>query len=423
MKIVIYGTSRSGKDYQINQFVKYLTNNGVKALHIAGSKKLNELSLEYFGQDFKYISELNKHLMRREFIKLVDKYDKSYQVVFVDGHYSFPVEDSFKVVFTEADKSCYDHFFYLDTETNKIIQNFRNSEEEKKDELIQSDDVDRWKKFEITALKSICESLEKELIILDEDVKYCSEFMFSWIKEFKIKYDYIRITKNLVQRIISNAPNRNSSSAYVIDCDKTYSINDTTYDFCRFLDIEPLKLKRIFHGDRYSSYQFFKFNKLFSQFDSSEINLAADYAKEQSNISSNVRALVFSDNNFVIALTAGLTEIWEAQIKSSSSTSYLFGNSTTSISTYYVTPLFKKFFVEHLQSYGYEVISLGDSIIDLPMLEAADQGFIIAHSKINNAVLEYFQTNNTNVSQIFGEQHIYPIKQSRNIRNAIYSTK
>lgn len=413
MKIAIYGTSRSGKDYQISHMISCLKKNRVTAIHVPGSTTLNELSDRIYNCKFKLLSQDKQCFLREEFIKVINQFDADYEVVFVDGHFAFPKNDDFEIVFTEADRNCYDHFFYLDAATELILENSRKSEGDKKNTEIQLDDIKAWKTFEIDGMQKVCASLNKELVIIDEDIQTCAEFVLSWVQNFNQKYDYQTITKNLVKEFLNEIKLEAPLSVLAIDCDNTLAMNDTTYDFCDCLGIDKQLLKQIFLGDRYSSYQFFKTNKLYSQFNHSDRNNASQNAMQKIKISPDLKQAIDSNKySLVIALTAGLTEIWQSKLDELDGVNSLFGNTSNSESLTFVTPIFKKCFVDALRNNDCLVTAIGDSIIDIPMLESSDNGFIVAHNKINKAVLKYFEENSkSKISQLFTTDWLYPINQ------------
>ncbi len=121
-----------------------------RALHLEGSTTLNVLANKTFSTSFKALSEEEKVSLRKEFTELIRQKEAEYEVVFVDGHYSFIEEDGFRVVFTEEDRNIYDTFFYLDTPPAEMIVQFsRNSQGgDKKNTKITADEVRRWKSFE-----------------------------------------------------------------------------------------------------------------------------------------------------------------------------------------------------------------------------------------------------------------------------------
>ncbi|WP_424409544.1 AAA family ATPase [Pasteurella sp. PK-2025] len=412
MKIAIYGVSRSGKDYLLERVVEYLKAQKISALHIKGSATLNALSKQKYGMQFKDINEEQKIILRENFIKEVDKSAQYHDVVFVDGHYAFITENGFNIVFTETDKYCYDHFFYLDTLTERIIEFSRADPKRMLDLDISVDMVNKWKAFEKQELSRTCNELEKELVILDEDTESCIQFIALWIKEYSKKFNYIEIAKRIVANFINSNPN-NYTKVMLVDCDNTISENDITYDFCKFLNINKASVKKVFLGDRYSSYQFFKIRQLYQTANRKTVNQAIDFSAANLLINKKIWKLINNklEDTYIIALTVGLLEVW-AKWFYEQKIGTLFGNSINLEQDFFVTPLLKKYIAYAFQSQGFEVLSIGDSMIDIPMLEISNYGYIVAHRKINQAVLGYFQQNkNSQIVQIFAEECRYPIKQ------------
>ncbi|EKO3844665.1 hypothetical protein NTE29_004984, partial [Vibrio harveyi] len=133
MKLAIYGVSRSGKDYLIKNVIAYLQETTLlTAIHIEGSKTLNALAQDMFSQPFKSLEESRKRTLREKFTDIVNEKNSEYDLVLVDGHYSFIDGDSYQVVFTEKDEHVYDHFFYLDTPSEMVVDFSRKSKGDKR---------------------------------------------------------------------------------------------------------------------------------------------------------------------------------------------------------------------------------------------------------------------------------------------------
>lgn len=408
MKIAIYGVSRCGKDYLIKKIVNYLnTNSQINTFHLEGSKTLNELSNSKFGYAFKYLSESQKSVLRKEFTSLINQKESEYQLVIVDGHYSFITEDEYQVVFTESDRDAYDAFFYLDTPSEKIVQYSRNSEGDKRNLAITKAEIFNWKSYEKRGLSSVCDLLGKELIILDEDTNSSIEFIKSFVLNYKEKYSYKAIAKRLIDKISDELENK--EEVVVFDCDKTVSHNDVTYDFCCSLGISSNELKKIFRNDRYSSYQFFKVQKLYEESSHAEIHLASHNALAQIKLSDEVTKYISSlKNAYILGVTSGVYEIWDLISREHNLFDCLFGSTSTDITEYLVTPLLKKQIVLELQSRNKKVSAVGDSMIDIPMLEVADKGYIVAHQKLNDAVTSYFEwVDGSKIKPFFCSKYSY----------------
>lgn len=411
MKIALYGVSRAGKDYLLERVVQSLLAQNITAIHIKGSATLNELAQQEYGISLKSTNEAQKHILREHFIDLVQQKSQEYDVIFVDGHYAFIDGDDFNIVFTEADKYCYDHFFYLDTLSEMILQFSRQFPKNKLDLSIQLDEISAWKQFEIKGLQKNCTDLGKELVILDEDTVCCIEFMTLWVKEYWHRFDYEKLAKKYVTDFL--VKQSECKQVILLDCDNTLSLNDATYDFCDSLSIDKSILKQIFAHDRYSSYQFFKINRLYQSFSSDKLALAIKSALTKIAISPKIWSWMQSQSNgCVLALTVGLLEVWQAKCTELSSIDAVVGNSVCALPDVLITPLFKKYVAQEFKNQGIYVIAIGDSIIDVPMLEFADEGYLVAHQKLNHAVMNYFSDClNSSIVQVFATEYRYPIIQ------------
>ncbi|MEZ8738688.1 hypothetical protein AB6E21_01605 [Photobacterium swingsii] len=410
MKIAIYGVSRSGKDYLIDRVVNHLNlNSDIKACHIEGSKTLNSIAFETYGRSFKSLCESDKVALRKKFVDIVNQKEKEYQLVIVDGHYSFINENSYNVVFTDEDKNTYDHFFYLDTPSHMIIKFARNSEGEKRNLDITEEQVFNWKLYEKDELQKVCSLLDKELVILDEDTQSCVDFIESWVKGFDEKYSYNKMADNILDGLTNELSQVNE--VLLLDCDKTVSTNDVTYDFCQELDIDSYALKKIFRNDRYTSYQFYKVWCLYKSKEAPLIVSASEISLERVNLSNDILGLIKNRRDaLVIGITSGVYQIWDLISKKHDLFNVLIGNTCSNSLDYYVTPLLKRSIVLELQKRKKNVTAIGDSIIDIPMLESADFGYIVAHEKVNRVVEKYLvQEKSTQIKQIFRSEFGYSL--------------
>ena len=408
MKIAIYGVSRSGKDYLIKHLIKYFSgNSSISACHIEGSSSLNIISKEKYNCSFKELSEYDKKIIRQEFTALVNEKELEHQLVIVDAHYAFIVDDTYKVVMTEEDKQVYNAFFYLDTPSNLIFNYSRNSEGEKKNLTINETDISDWKSFEKIGLSLICETLEKELIILDEDTQSCISFIECFIKNHDQKYAIKSIAKRLVNTFFNEIAN--TQEVLIFDCDNTVSKNDVTYDFCRSMGVSTKELKKIFRNDRYTSYQFFKVQNLYTNKGIKANKKASLDALKHVILCEDITQLINNSNNaYILGLTSGVYEIWTLVSQKNQLFDNLIGNSHDG--DYFVTPSLKKQIVLELQNREKKVCAIGDSMIDIPMLEVANDGYIIAHQKLNHAVASYFQRiKKTSIQKFSSSTYCYDI--------------
>ncbi len=409
MKIAIYGVSRAGKNYLIERIVNRLNSDSIaRAFHLEGSTTLNDMADKKYGASFKKLPEEQKSILRKEFVQILKDVEGIYDVVFVDGHYAFISDGGYHVVFTEDDKNAYDAFFYLDTPSEMIVQFARNSTGEKKNTAITETNIKQWKSYEKYEMETVCKSLNKELIILDEHTDQCINFIESFVNyQDKELFNPMAIARKLVGHIQDDIDS--FDNVLVMDCDKTLSENDVTYDFCHSLDIDTCELKSIFRNDRYTSYQFYRVAKLYGSKTDTDVAKAALVANKSLKLNEDLLDKICNETGdcFRLGITSGVYHIW------SFSNEYrlfdaLFGCSSFADMRYLITPSVKKEVVSLLKSFGKNVIAIGDSLIDIPMLDAADRGLIVAHEKLSNAVVDYFDRYpSTSIRQLALSKHKY----------------
>ena len=402
MKIVLYGVSRSGKNYLIERLAQELNKNGNSGLfHLEGSVTLNEMGQEKYGKKFKHLTETEKDVLRKLFTAVIGEKEKLYNNIIVDGHYAFIDGEDYKTVFTDSDRDAYDSFFYLDTPSDMIVSFSQKTVGEKNNMSITADEISRWKQFEIKNLNTICNKMDKELIILDENTANSIEFISKFIAEKEsTPFSAKTIATHMITQNIDKI--EKYKKIFVLDCDKTISNNDVTYDFCYTINIDKSKLKENFVNDRYSLYQFFNMAKLYSEKTTLELENACKFAKSKVSINHELIEQIKNEceEYLFIGLTSGVHMVWESIANEICFPQFVLGCDNLEMPSYLVSAQVKYEFVKQLQSMGYLVNSIGDSLIDAPMLEASDNGFIVAHEKLSAGMVTYFKDNESRIKQL-----------------------
>ena len=282
-----------------------------RAFHLEGSTTLNGMADKKYGNAFKTLPEEQKDILRKEFVQLLKDVEEKYDVVFVDGHYAFISEDGYHVVFTEDDKNAYDAFFYLDTPSEMIVQFAKNSKGEKKNTTITESEIKRWKSYEKYEMEAVCKGLNKELIILDEHTEQCVNFIESFVRD---QDKGLFTPKAIAERLVGHIRDELDSfdNVFVMDCDKTLSENDVTYDFCRCLDIDNSELKSIFRNDRYTSYQFYRVAKLYGSKADTDVASAAITANKALKFNEILVNKICKETDafYRLGITSGVYQIW-----------------------------------------------------------------------------------------------------------------
>lgn len=368
MKAAIYGVSRSGKDYLIEELIEYLAQRKVPLCHVKGSETLNDISVSIFQKRFKILAEAEKDVCRKEFISRLSQLEAQYTNIVVDGHYSF-FDGNMNIydVVTEDDLDCYDRFFYLDTDADTIIERMRSSTDEKKNDVYTKQDILRWKAYELDGLSYALIERGKELHIInyrdEKTLEYISEVMEG-------KYSSPDIAKRLVASIkLLDEYN----TVILVDCDKTLSLEDTTDLVLKSKGIDGGGLKNIYQGDRYSNYQAVLAKGYLQQMEVSQMD-SIGYINENITINKElIQDLKSKKASLVIGITAGDNRVWENILENS-------GLEIMVLDAEMIMSRFMKYYVmRELQLLGKFVIAIGDSMIDSLMLEYANKSYIISN--------------------------------------------
>jgi len=367
MIISIYGISRSGKD----TLIKKITN-CCDAYHLEGSKTLNIISNKKYNLMFKELSQNKQDEIRKDFAKYAKTKENDYEFVIVDGHYSFPHENGYKKVFTEEDLSLYDSFFYLKRSSEEIKRNYNAGD--KKDYnsvLTSSEKIDEWIGYEIENMRVEVENIMKDFIIINSD-----EFAVECVINHK------KTSFNIAMEIVKDIQKKNKNKKIILsDLDKTISENDITNNLIDKLRLNLDYTKVIFDNNIYTEYQFYRFHtwlKSSIMYDEKIKTLVNDVIINN-DLSNDIKKC--KSDYFVIGITTGLDKAWnEINYKF-----MLFDSIYGNYNNIPMTPFIKKL-VCRLLVQKYEVIAIGDSIIDLEMLKESCKGYLVSWNKIDSRI-------------------------------------
>ncbi len=382
MKLAIYGVSRSGKDFFITKLVELFKKNGVLLKHIKGSQTLNNLALQKYNDKFKSLNESQQNELRKEFVSFVEDKEKQFGNIVVDGHFSFyDSQNNIVSVFSDHDLNCYDKFFYLDTDSNKVVEYSRNSVGEKKNEYIIENQVDAWKNYEIESLEHLLINENKDLHI----VKYQDDFSLQYVFDVvtKDKYNSYKTAYELVNSVeISNA-----STIILTDCDKTLSVDDTTNVALEFYQISSKPIKEIFYNDRYSPFQFALANKYYKS-----VNAFAEESIKHAVATTQLNKEIIDDlksktDCLILGITAGNTDIWNELLERCNLNATILPIKDT------MSKYIKLFVAKILKEKGNFVVAIGDSLLDSLMLKEAHIGYIATGKGFRKNIDEFLQKN------------------------------
>ena len=180
-RIAVFGVTRSGKDTAIGRTIEMISKQyGIRFIHLPLIGTMRRISVEILSKDLDDTTQEEKGLLMDEFRKLISDRSK-YPYVIVDEHYCYPTEYGgrvlhnaytdakfpytlqtarsgrlYEVMFRDDYLDLYDQVFYLDTDSEEILQRIRGSEPPKNNPYVTVNDLDAWKAFESSSLFDLC---------------------------------------------------------------------------------------------------------------------------------------------------------------------------------------------------------------------------------------------------------------------------
>ncbi len=176
VKVALFGTSRSGKDYTIHDATIELARKGMDFEHISPIKMVRT---ELKSRKLSNIPDNEKESIIRKVRRAIRTSDSDY--VFVDEHYCFPEtyggvridngyygeklpyhneigydDRVYEVVYGRSWISKYDMAVYMEIDPEVIVDRFRTSDGPKKNLFVTTEDVRLWQIFEIEQLQKLC---------------------------------------------------------------------------------------------------------------------------------------------------------------------------------------------------------------------------------------------------------------------------
>jgi len=172
MKIAVYGITRSGKTTFVNKCINHLNKTHNHALHIKPSDILFKIANDELNSKYYHTSEKNMNYIHTKYLKIINSL--KYNAIFFDCHCAYWDKNwQLYSILSEIDIKGYDKFIYLNTDSKTILTRLYLSDSSKHISGITLERIDKWKKYEISALINILKPINKNLEIinkkLDED--------------------------------------------------------------------------------------------------------------------------------------------------------------------------------------------------------------------------------------------------------------
>lgn len=397
MKIAIYGLPTAGKDTFINHLQKRLVFKDW--IHVKGSQNLQRIATERFQKPFSELSNTQKDSARLHFLEELSTKCK----IFVDGHYSFKLhnEQVFDVC-TDQDIDTYDLYVYLRVDSSEIQKRIAVSSKNKKFSTLSVEEIEEWQEYEIAHMRRRCFNHKKEFIVLQEEINSGIDFIQLYIQYYP-KYSSLYIAQDIIHHITHHC---DSKCVALLDCDKTICTNDISVLYLSHYGIERSVLKKLFRGDYYTAYQLYQFQTIIKQALQGKDTNFMPPALFNDIVTSKMEEL-HSTGYTLCGITAGVGSVWEKIFQKYDIIDLFFSakeNIYPHISIYV-----KGYIAKLLQEQNIHVVAIGDSILDIIMLENANKGYIYAPGKLSQPILSYLaQSNKTNLVQFRKNPFQYP---------------
>jgi hypothetical protein len=214
IRAAIFGTSRSGKDYTINDAQELLRDKGMDFKHVSPIHLVHQ---ELKGQRLRDMTADDKSRLVEKVRSMIEEQTRGASA-FIDEHYSFPekcggvVIDNgyygeklpyyrepgdegrlYEVVFCDEWIKQYDLAVYMEIDPDVILERFRTSEGDKYNPFITAEDVRLWQLFELERIQYICNLYKVPLFYIYDHTKSGDEMAM-------IIFHYLKIRDKMEQQ-------------------------------------------------------------------------------------------------------------------------------------------------------------------------------------------------------------------------------
>jgi len=389
--IGLYGVPGSGKSFLLNQLKTQL--NSDHFLFFDGSQAIASLFAGGLPA-FQALSENDKaHARGQAITRIRDTATRMGKVAIVAGHLMFWSEgqEAGTQVYTEKDLETYTHILYLDVEPG-IVAHRRDFDKKRIDRgAVSVAHLHKWQEAEKEILRSICR--EHGILFLPMS-RYATSVnkVVTLLHDFQSHDEQHNREKAVcaLEDVVALGHGF-LESMLVIDGDKTLAAEDTGELFWKKLSVAGVlgndkdPLSTLFSSPLGYSYTAFRQATVLYEEMASDEDFEALCQEVAAEVKMHVefRTLLKSLGHLnhvrAVIVTCGLRRIWELIVENSdlSDTVKVIGGGRIS-DGFVVDPLVKAALVTRLHdSHHMFVRAFGDSRLDLPMLEKADDAIVV----------------------------------------------
>lgn len=383
----IYGVSGCGKTTLVARLKKTLGERDFAFFD--GSQMLS--SLVHGGlAAFKQKPDSEKAVYREIAIQHMAATCQSDQRVgIVAGHLTLWTGTGALEIHTHADLETYTHLVYLDTPPETISEYRLNDQSRDRPEM-SVDDLRRWQWSEKSRAKTLCRQHGIMFINLRLPLEPGLPRATSLMRDIRDHSEQENMRRALARLDDIVAPLSNKvETVLVLDADRTLTSMDTGARFwgehLKMGEDGSNRLKQYF-GHPVWGYSYKAFRQaawLYEEIPEPEYERLCQVVAEDVTLHPELADLIESVGRLrhirAVVVTCGIKRVWEVvmqRVRSSAHVEIIGGGRISD--DFVVTPGVKAAIVERLRKhYGVQVYTFGDSEVDIPMLMAADQPFVV----------------------------------------------
>lgn len=442
MVIGIYGVSGCGKSF-LSRALREKLGEGQFRFY-EGSEVIASL-LPGGLEEFQEASPQEKERLRQAAIEHIRSDSASTgRAAVVAGHFMFWREEdgAGNVVCTQADLDTYTHILYLDPTPELIAERRRNDKRDRPSTSV--DHLRRWQQAEKTELRRLCRdngilfaSLSDPATMLDRAAAMLLDF-----RQHTEELNLTRAMDSLDALLAARRSEESLQTALVFDADRTLASQDTGALFWEAvskrvaqraayatenLNNDPIKmhndpLKVLFGGPLGYSYTAFKQATLLYEEVTDDVDFDAICHEVASSVSlypemvSLLRHAGKHRHIVAVVVTCGLRRVWEMVLarEGLSDRVRVVGGGRIA-DGYVVTAEVKRASIASLRDgHGLYTWAFGDSVLDLPMLQAAHQAVVVVgegHTRnktMDEALLDAIDNKGLRARQALLPSHALP---------------
>ncbi|KID77442.1 uncharacterized protein G6M90_00g097320 [Metarhizium brunneum] len=413
--IGLYGLPGSGKSFLLKELRKRL-NQGEYEFY-EGSDMISSLAPGGL-EGFQKLDEIGASYWRAQAIdRIAHNCRQTGKTAIVTGHFMFRSEGHYKAVYTQNDMATYTHIIYLNMSA-KTLHVQRQKDENRKRQYLPMQDLEAWKRTEVDELSRLCQEhgILFSLLAEQPDNQLLTALrLIQFCHRVRTVPNMARVDARVSEILFGQ---NNLQTMVVVDADKTISKEDTGKTFW-----DPqAPLEKLFGGPlAYSEAGFLQGVLLYEEAANEEkFERMCDVVASRTEIHAEFKALfkriATQDHVGAVVVTCGIRRVWEKVLEREglSQTVKVIGGARIS-DDMVVTAEVKARIISRLQrEEKLRVWAIGDSPLDLPMLEAADEAIVVTGEEQNrscsmdSALLEAIQTRGLKARQVLLPSNVSP---------------